>query len=918
MEFRSGKIGSFLSQSRQAIVRLAPGEVQISTGGEAPRSISYRNIVDVRLNSWMAGWADVTVSAGGQPLEAKRLSVSEARKLQQELVARIRRDLAKAIEAERISIEHFSSAIEALFAKPTYLADRDRRQWIETYLDEAPATHRMMLNFLAHPLLDMTLLEPGIREKVSATRDLAFGKSDIIQKRNRDFVEQELVRHARFFDQVEKLPLTEEQRRAAVIMEDCNLLVAPAGSGKTSALIGKIGYSLTSGLCEPKDILVVAFNNSARGELRERIAASLSGFTGIDAIQVHTFHSLGQQIIAGATGKKPSLAKTAEDDFARGKLFQIIFERRLATSVTLRMNYILFRALYAMAAPDPASFKTNKAWQEHVRSVGQTVNGKAGFRTLKQELVKSQGEMAIANWLFLNGIEYEYERPYQYETADQQYRQYKPDFYFPSAGLYLEHYALDENGKPPAAFGEKYAESMEWKRALHTEKKTECLETTFAEFVNGTLFEKLERELRQRGIEPAPRPQDEVFAIVQKETAGAAPLAGLMSTAARHAKSNLMDGEAIKEAASKHRFPARARMFASLLLPVITEYEDQLRSAGEIDFEDMIGLAIASLKAGKLETAFKLVLVDEFQDISMARARLIRAILEQTPEAKLFAVGDDWQAIYRFAGSDIGLFWDFEKFFGRSERLFLTRTFRFNQGIADISASVVSQNPNQLKKLVVSTDERRSKVVASFFAEAEEGEKSAFLSILNRLAQARQVGAPPVRVFVLARYNKILERAEGWLKEFRSPDVETNLLTIHKSKGLEADYVILLGMNSKPYGFPSTMDDDPLLEMVMPRPETYRFAEERRLLYVALTRTKNVAYTISNARMRSKFIGDLAATWVETGELQRILIEADSRANHDPDWCPECLTGVIVDRQSRFGGFRGCSRFPECAFKLGT
>ena len=170
---------------------------------------------------------------------------------------------------------------------------------------------------------------------------------------------------------------------------------------------------------------------------------------------------------------------------------------------------------------------------------------------------------------------------------------------------------------------------------------------------------------------------------------------------------------------------------------------------------------------------------------------------------------------------------------------------------------------------------------------------------------------------MLARYNKILERAEGWLKEFRSPDVETNLLTIHKSKGLEADYVILLGMNSKPYGFPSTMDDDPLLEMVMPRPETYPFAEERRLLYVALTRTKNVAYTISNARMLSKFIRDLAATWVETGELQRILIEADCRAKHDPDWCPECLTGVIVDRQSRFGGFRGCSRFPECAFKLG-
>lgn len=918
MEFKSGSIGSFLAQTPPTRVQLAAEKLSVELQGKPTQSLPYDQITSINISSWMVGWSNVTVASARGSFEAKRLSNADAQRLKLELAARVEKAVSKAICAEQTAIQSLTASIDAMFARPVYLAARDWKHWMIENISRAPSAHHRFIDLLQHPMLVLDRLEGGLRRDVARIRDLALGRMAAAKERNRNFVEGELKKYTSFFDRVEKRPLTIEQRRAAVVMEDRNLLVAPAGSGKTSALVGKIGYALKSGFCEPSDILVVAFNKAARDELYERITSQLSGFDGIGNIQIHTFHSLGQKLIAEATGKKPSLAKTAEDDMARGKLFQNIFDSLLASKPAFRANYILFRALYAVPARNPSDFETAADWQEYVRASGQVINGKAGYRTYKQDLVKSQGELAIANWLFLNGVDYEYERPYKYETADQQHRQYKPDFYFPSVGIYLEHYALDANGRPPAAFGEKYAESMEWKRALHAEKETICLETTFDEFVRGALFEKLERELSQRGVVVKQRTDDELFEIVKNDAALGSPLAALLSVVAKHAKSNLLDDQAIRLAAQKHPSPARANFFTSLLLPVIAEYEETLRESREIDFEDMIGLAVDHLQAMSAETNFKLVLVDEFQDISRARARLVRGILDQNPGAKLFAVGDDWQAIYRFAGADIGLFWDFEEFFGPTEKLFLTQTFRFNQGIADISASFVSRNPDQVQKQVVSHDPRKSNVVACFVAETEADERATFHAIIRQLENSRPEGAPRAKAFVLARYNRVLDVGKQWLAEHGAWDVDVKFLTIHGSKGLEADYVILLGLNAKPFGFPSTQDDDPSLQIVMPRPEPFSYAEERRLLYVALTRTRNVFYAISNARAPSAFLKELVTDWGEREELGLVYRAQSSEAGGSHRWCLKCKTGVMRIRQGKHGPFKGCSRYPECFYTENT
>jgi DNA helicase-4 len=154
-------------------------------------------------------------------------------------------------------------------------------------------------------------------------------------------------------------------------------------------------------------------------------------------------------------------------------------------------DWVMFRAVCFKSAKDPAEFKTVENWNQYVQANGEYQNGKRGFLTMNGELVKSQGELAIANWLYMNGVEYEYERPYEYETADRQYRQYRPDFYLPAIRAYLEHYALDKNGNPPATFGVRYNESLRWKEQLHAENGTSLMTTTFADFVSGELFPKL-------------------------------------------------------------------------------------------------------------------------------------------------------------------------------------------------------------------------------------------------------------------------------------------------------------------------------------------------------------------------------------------------------------------------------------------
>ncbi|MCP5015830.1 MAG: hypothetical protein GY938_11275 [Ketobacter sp.] len=176
------------------------------------------------------------------------------------------------------------------------------------------------------------------------------------------------------------------------------------------------------------------------------------------------------------------------------------------------------------------------------------------------------------------------------------------------------------------------------------------------------------------------------------------------------------------------------------------------------------------------------------------------------------------------------------------------------------------------------------------------------MTVVTRLSES--VPATTGSLLILARYNHQLPDATGlsalakiWPGEVKQP------LTVHRSKGLEADYVIITGLTANKYGFPSEIEDDPLLDLVLADSDSYPNAEERRLFYVALTRARKQVHLVVDALRPSVFAQELLNG---PYDVQHI-----GRAKHDPHTCPECRSGMIVEKKEGFGA---CSNFPFCSY----
>jgi DNA helicase IV len=820
-----------------------------------------------------------------------------------------------AITRHAPELQHIAAGMHALLSGPRYVSHRDIESW-QSKISDGALLRRILQSF-ADSSFPHEELSAKTRAHLELLTDVISGPRDRIKARNARFVADEVVRCRDFFDGVGKTPLTTEQRIASVIFEDRNLLVAAAGSGKTSTIVGKIGYALLTKQYAPDDILVLAFNNDAAGELDERINATHGAQLSEGVrIKAQTFHSFGLEIIAAATGKKPSLANLAEGRGPADNVFVVRLVRHcIRSDAAFLADWVTFRTVCFKPSRDPAEFESLESWNAFVRASGEYRNGQRGFLTLQGEMVKSQGELAIANWLYCQGVEDEYEHPYEYDTADVGHRQYRPDFYFPAIRTYLEHYALDKYGHPPAAFEPKYVESMKWKAQLHAEKATALITTTFGEFVSGELFPRLERKLRARGQPFAQRPITEVLKGLNKLQR--ANFSAFLRTAMKHAKSNEIDEATLLSRADSSPAPFRARVFVRILWKLMLAYEALLRQSGEIDFEDMVIQATKDVENNRYRHNFKLILIDECQDLSQERAKLIKALLTQVPDAKLFAVGDDWQSIYRFAGSDIDVFTRFANHFGVTATNYLTQTFRSNQGISDIAAAFVQKNPSQMRKRVESHDStREGAVVVRGYSTIEEMNR-ACRGCLDEIAK---LARPESRlsVFVLARYRmQRPEAIEEWQAQL--PTLDISFRTAHSSKGLEADYVIVLGLHTGSYAFPSEINDDPLLRLVMPQAESFPNAEERRLFYVAMTRARHGVYLLGSRVSPSAFLKELVKDHRASRKV-RFEREADTAVSGDGkmltliETCPECRKGTLRKQSGKFGEFLGCSNYPGCRY----
>ena len=736
-------------------------------------------------------------------------------------------------------------------------------------------------------------------ERAIASYERAFRLDYIRPKHNNEFVNKELTGNKDFFDKVLKYPLDQQQRESIVKLEDNCLVISSAGSGKTSTSIAKVKYLLEKRHIPKEEILVLSYNRKTADEFQERL--------DVPGLTCKTFHALALSIIGKAEGTRPDVC---EADFLLQCFYALV--RRSNDYKEAITKYIgeiasITKNEYEYDEAEPY-YKDRETYG--IMAPYGDMNGAPIF-------TRSEQEKKICTWLTTHGVDFLYEQPYPIETANQQYRQYKPDFtiYYTVNGrryyLFLEHFGIDVNGNVPEWFGEgkkggfiqanrEYNEGIRWKRQIHKYNKTLLIETTSAMFQDGSIYRQLERQLNQAGVQTRELTPEEKFKLLfERNEAMEGNVMNLFTSFISLMKSNgkTFDSimKAIKDSEQGEEFNERCRfLMYEVIKPLYDEYESSLKAKGKMDFTDLILHAAELCSTQKYRTPYSYILVDEFQDISVDRYKFLKSLRKDSPLTKMYCVGDDWQSIYRFSGSDMNLFNDYSKYFGFTEKCKIETTYRFGNPLIDRSSKFILKNPCQVKKAVkpfyrngINPITKKPALIANStklsFIPFERGyQNSAYLEEVKKI-----IASIPKEesIMLLGRYNyevKIFPR--NCIEEAPNSKRATvtyagrtmNFMSVHASKGLEADHVIILNCSQDGGGFPSRVSDDPILGYVLSEIDTFEYSEERRLFYVAITRAKQHTHVMYNSGMPSVFVTEM----LEEEETDQLI-------------CPVCKKGRL-------------------------
>ncbi|MDC6390977.1 UvrD-helicase domain-containing protein [Maribacter sp. PR1] len=747
-----------------------------------------------------------------------------------------------------------------------------------------------------------------------------FGNFDnYIATYNRNYVATQKEKLKKYFDNIEGKKLDDQQRNALITDEYSNLIIAGAGSGKTLTILGKVQYLIEKKKVDPKDILLLSFTKKTVEELNERLKE-------IELkVEATTFHKLGYDIIRKYHPETPAVTnENTLSEIIRTYLLSDIFNDPEALQ-----SYIQYVACYMNIPEEHDAFDsfgekldTEKGIDFHtLKSKCEPLNivENPTLDTLQGERVKSVEELTIANFLYLNGIEYVYEKPYPHGQT-----MYRPDFYLIDHDIYLEHFGVDEHNRAKwlTSFNEqKYVEEMHLKRETHIAHNTKLLETYSYYNRDNILLEKLREMLEMENITLKPRDAKDIYEKVSDNGKKfGEEINKLIESFINLSKSRQLNQHSLMNLFShktkiKSDFMLeRQDMFLKFVIPILEKYDNVLRERNEIDFNDMINKATDVITSNKPQYAYRYIIIDEYQDISFSRFNLIREIRDLSG-AKLVCVGDDWQSIYRFAGSDVSLFSNFGKYVGKYEKLVIEQTYRNSQSLIDITSKYIQKNTKQISKKPKSRKEALDDPIKFVHYKPEEIEH-AFIDqiqlLVNRYGNKSILvlgrhGFDINDLIKLTPNSKVKYFARSGKLEVKGfEDVDIKYLTVHKSKGTEAENVIVLNLRNHLLGFPNKMTDDPILSLLLSEDEGYRFAEERRLFYVALTRTKNEVILL---------IPSEASLFVEELMMYNNYLLSNSEGTLNTTNCPYCKTGKLVIRQNQRNGnqFLGCSHYPSCS-----
>lgn len=784
---------------------------------------------------------------------------------------------------------------------------------------------------------------------------------------NERYINQELKDNSDLFDDLDGKSLDSQQREAIVVDEDAVKVIAGAGSGKTFTIQGKVKYLTEKRDVDPSEILAISFSNASVDDLKERIA---------EPIDIKTFHKVGKDILTQYN------QYSRPDTSALKRIIKRYLTKKALKNEDISKKLIEFFSFYINVPPSDDDIKYEGDlldWQEGVDFSTLKRRFKNKQReTLNNEIVRSYEELYIANFLFIYGIKYTYEKIYSYpnknferefnkfkeflfsfneEIHDElknditkdllnltdifeeyEIKDYLPDFYLDDYNIYIEHFGLNRNCENHLIGGkssEEYVKEMEWKRKVHKKYGTTLIETFSYYQSENRLLTRLAEKLQAQGVEFNEIKYREVYRILleNKTIKEWEDFIVLLKTFIELFKGNNYDETKFKEfydyvGGLKDSFSKdRTIAFLKIVEEIYNDYEAYLLKIKKIDFNDMINKASDCIVKNGLDLPYKYIIVDEYQDTSFTRYNLLRNICDSIG-AKIMVVGDDWQSIYSFSGCDVNIFTKFDNFFDVCETRYIEKTYRNSQQLIDASSNFVMKNPDQTRKELKSSKSLKYPIkLVNFDNDFDEILKFELIikNIINQSTFKNK------KILILGRNNKDIFNL---LKNFNveneygkrkfeilgdedklrrnkfvkivyreSPDVNIEYRTVHQSKGLECDNVILINLKNWKAGFPNKMVDDPVLNFVKRNGDSFSYAEERRLFYVALTRTKNNVYLLAPYFKSSVFVQELKTDAnVELLNLEHNRLETLKNIEKNGERyviptklkCPVCKTGVVL------------------------
>lgn len=726
------------------------------------------------------------------------------------------------------------------------------------------------------------------------------GLVPLIESQNNKIWESRINSARSTVDSVDGQKLNKEQMLCVVKDVKNHLIAGGAKTGKTVCIAGKIEYALKKNLLQKDDILVLSHTSHSAAALR----ALIKNETGED-ILVSTFDDICNQILSQSNTTLNKISNAEIRDFIKEQI------RLNMQSNQSYMKDVCLHLLYDyVTTVSEFNFSTWEEYEDYL-----TINPPI---TIKGQRVRNYGEMEIANFLTENGIDYRYREMFTVDTTSSEYGQYHVSFYLPKYGVYIEYFGVDENGNAPAYWrsgvkGEgtaaAYANSVAWKKSLHQEKNTKVVYCYAHQQLNGTMFSSLREGLLGYGVRFNPQSTSELWS--QLRNLGGMPIDGLVeliTTAIVSMKAKNISIEKLIEMTKNDAYNLhRNERLIRVLKPIYDAYKNHLIVSKLADTNDIIANAISKVENRRYNHAYKLVIVDDYQEITPMQVDLLLALRKQN-NFDFIGVGNDWQSVGRLNGGNVGYMLNFSDVWGPSTTTTFKTTYFCPAPIVSMATDFIRKNTTQIAK-DVECDIDGTAYIADAHGESQD---DAIVQMGRRICELPQgvfvllVGRYMSDIMMLnadSAFSYNIDKDTGFAQVIneKRPDLHITFVPATSLHSLVTEYVFILNNKTARVGFPNSTQDSPILKVIRDNKDTYPMAEERRMFYSALTRAKTRVFLVTINGNESIFAKEIKEKYRD--EIRK-----------EQTTCPLC--GHTLDKKVGFyREFYACSnRNNGCSF----